>query len=102
LALLLVHIHNRTDWPLASGDLIFHRTGGSVIQIQVVPAIPLRHPNHFTTIRDVAPELFPGGHQVYRVIEVDAATGTARAVINEDSKTLLRACRPATSEALRH
>ncbi|HEU4939544.1 MAG TPA: DPP IV N-terminal domain-containing protein [Vicinamibacterales bacterium] len=27
------------------------------------------------------------GHQLYRVIEVDAATGTARAVINEEAKT---------------
>jgi dipeptidyl aminopeptidase/acylaminoacyl peptidase len=27
------------------------------------------------------------GHQVYRVIEVDAATGNARTVINEESKT---------------
>jgi dipeptidyl aminopeptidase/acylaminoacyl peptidase len=34
------------------------------------------------------------GHQVYRVIEVDAATGNARAIISEEPKTFF-SCRPA-------
>jgi dipeptidyl aminopeptidase/acylaminoacyl peptidase len=29
------------------------------------------------------------GHQVYRIIEVDAATGKARALVNEESKTFI-------------
>ena len=43
--------------PRAFRDLRLHRPGCAVVQIEVVPAVPLRHPDDFLAVVKVVPEL---------------------------------------------
>src|SRR6185369_4137825 len=45
LTFLDINAVDATDEPIAFGDLIFHRAGGLINQIEMVPAIAFRHPN---------------------------------------------------------
>ena len=53
LPLLFVDLDDVADRPRALGDLVLHRAGGAVDQIEVVPAVALRHPDHFLAVGEV-------------------------------------------------
>ena len=53
LALLFVDAEHVAHDPLALGDLLLHRTGDAVIEVQVVPAVALRHPDDFLAVGDI-------------------------------------------------
>ncbi len=53
LALLLVDAHDVPDHPVALGDLVLHRAGRAIVQIEVVPAVALRHPDDFLAVGDI-------------------------------------------------
>jgi len=84
----------------------FYRKPGDVVDLQqpvlfdvaakrAIPVDPALFPNPYslsrlewrTDGRAVTFEYNQRGHQVYRIIEVDAATGTARAVVSEEAET---------------
>jgi hypothetical protein len=60
LALLLVHLFHAAHGPVALRDLVLHSTGDAVVQIQVVPAVALGHPDDLLAVGDVVAEPFAG------------------------------------------
>ena len=57
LARLLVHLRHAAHHPLALRDLVLHRAIRPVIEIEVVPAVALRHPDHLLAVAHVEPVL---------------------------------------------
>jgi len=60
LTFLFVDFVNAPYDPLTFGDLLFDRTGCTVVEIEVVPAIPLRHPDDLFSVLNVMAIFFPG------------------------------------------
>src|SRR4029077_9062388 len=77
-ALLLVDLLDALDRPLALRDLVLHRPGRAVVEVQVVPAIALRHPD----------DLLAVGHVV--AILLARVAVAARLVVVEERLRLLR------------
>ena len=50
LPLLIVDARDAADHPLAPGDLVLHRARHAVEEIEVVPAVPLRHPDDLAAV----------------------------------------------------
>ena len=65
LALLIIDLGNGANDPVAAGDLGFHLAGWAVVQVEVIPAVALTHPNDFPAFIDVVPI-------VLRVIAVES------------------------------
>jgi hypothetical protein len=59
LALGLVHVDHVADHPVALRDLVLDAPRRPVEQVKVIPAVPLRHPDHFFSIGDVETVLLP-------------------------------------------
>src|SRR5262249_23937316 len=47
LAILHIDAIDEADQPFALGDLVFHRAGRLIDQVQMGPAVALRHPDDF-------------------------------------------------------
>src|SRR6185437_8908682 len=90
LTLGLVDVLDVAHDPVALGDLTLHAAGGAVVEIEMVPAVALRHPDHFAAVGDVVAELLPGVADVVarrpvveeglRVLRDDDARRAGRAV----------------------
>src|ERR1051326_1256731 len=50
LAFGVIHFIHKSHDPFALSDLVLYLTGDSVVQIEVLPTIPLRSPNDLFTI----------------------------------------------------
>ena len=53
LPLLFVDLDHVAHRPRALGDLVLHRAGRAVDQVEVVPAVALRHPDDFLAVGEV-------------------------------------------------
>ena len=53
-------LHDRANRPVAFRDLVLHLAGRAVVQVEVVPAVALRHPDDLAAVVDVAPVLLAG------------------------------------------
>src|SRR6185295_13513239 len=71
LALLLVDLLDAADGPLPLRDLVLHRAARAVIQIKMVPAVALGHPDDFPAVRDVVAELLAGAPVAARLVVVE-------------------------------
>ena len=60
LPLVFVHLDHMAHGPRALGDLRLDRAGRAVDQIQVVPAVALRHPDHFLAVGEVVAKALAG------------------------------------------
>ena len=60
LALVLVDLLDVTHHPVTLRDLVLHGAGLAVVQVQVIPAVALGHPDDFLPVRDVVAVLLPG------------------------------------------
>ena len=93
-------LHGAHD-PLAFGDLVLHRAGGAVVEIQMVPAVAFRHPDDFLAVVHVVAELLAGigeravrgavGEERLRLFRDDRARGAGRRVDFDDAVDLVSA-----------
>ena len=78
LPLVFVHLLDAAHHPFAPRDLVLHLSGDAVVQIEMVPAVALRHPDHFLAVGDVVAVLLA------RV----ALASVGRAVVEEGLRLL--------------
>jgi hypothetical protein len=83
-ALLLIDLHHSPDDPLALRDLVLHLPGGSVHQVQVVPAVALGHPDHLFAVADVVTQLLAGVGEEGLGLLADDGAGARRGGIHFD------------------
>src|SRR4030095_2155283 len=55
LSLLLVHLVDRANEPIAPGNLVFDLACRAVIQIEMTPSVALRRPNNLLAVGEIAP-----------------------------------------------
>jgi len=60
LPALAVHAIDAANHPLAPGDLTLHAAGRGVVEIEVVPAVALRHPDDLPGLVQIVDELLAG------------------------------------------
>src|SRR5580698_10207883 len=61
LTFVVVHLDHVAHHPFASSDLVFHATGTTVIQVEMIPAIAFRHPDDLATHpADIVGKAAPG------------------------------------------
>src|SRR4030095_15900151 len=78
LARRAVHAIDASHHPVALGDLVLHRAGRAVVEIQVIPAVPLRHPDVFAAVVDVvAVPLGRAAEERLRLVAHERARGAA-------------------------
>ena len=78
---VLVDLRHAAHDPFALRDLVLHATCGAVVEIQVVPAVALRHPDDFLAlVVDVVAELAPAVEERLRLLGDDRARGACRRV----------------------
>src|SRR5687768_6289960 len=53
----LIDLFHTANHPVTFRDLILYASGDAVVEIEVIPAIPLGHPDHFPAVIDVAAKL---------------------------------------------
>ena len=46
--------------PVSFGDLILHLAGEGIVEIEMIPAVALRHPDNFVGVVEIFDELFAG------------------------------------------
>jgi hypothetical protein len=92
LAGVLVHLDDAADGPFAPGDLVLHLSGDAVVQIEVVPAVALRHPDHFLAVGDVVAKALAGvAEEGPRLLGHDGARRAGRGVHLDDAEDLVAA-----------
>ena len=80
--------------PLALGDLVLHPAGGAVVQIEVIPAVALGHPDDLAAgVLDVVAELAPAVVERLRLLRDDRARRAGRRVDFDDADGLVAALR---------
>ena len=91
LALGFVHLVDGPDDPLPLRDLALDRAGHAVVEVEVVPAVALRHPDHFAAVGDVVAEFLAAvGEERLRLL-VDDGPGRARRPVDLDDPVDLMA-----------
>ena len=82
-----IHLANH---PLALGDFVFHLTCSSIKQIQMIPAVSLRHPNHFLRILQMTAKLFVSVvNESGAGLVDDGSRGAGESVHADDSERLM-------------
>ena len=86
LPVLLVHTLDLPDHPASPGDLVLHPARGPVVEVEVPPAISLRHPDDLFPVTDVVTEL-PAGVVDERIVLrslLDESSGFTRVGVHLD------------------
>ena len=79
-------VHGAHD-PLALRDLVLHPAGDAVVQVEVVPPVPFRHPDDLPSVVDVVAELLP---RIPRVGAHPAVVEEAGHLLGDDGPRLAR------------
>src|SRR5262249_3354928 len=78
--------------PRTLGDLILHRAAGTVVQVEVVPAVALRHPDDFAAaVHVVAISLCRVTEERFRLLADEGARGARLRIDLDDAKHLMAA-----------
>ena len=77
LPFFLVNVLDPADHPFAPGYLVFNASRFSIVEIKMVPAVPLRHPDDFICVVDVTTESFAGVVDKSLALFIDDDTGPA-------------------------
>ena len=92
LPLLIVDARDAADHPLTPGDLVLHRARHAVEEIEVVPAVPLRHPDDLAAVSRVVPELLARiGEEGLRLFRDDGPRGAGGGIRLDDPEHLVAA-----------
>src|SRR4030042_3345943 len=90
LPFFLIYVLNSADNPPAPGYLVFNTSSLGVVEIEMVPAVPLRHPDNFVRFVEVMTELFAGVVDESLALFIDDGTGlTRRGIHTYDTQYLV-------------
>ena len=78
LAFVFIHLDHVADRPRALGDLRLHLAGGAVDQIEVIPAVALRHPDHFLAVGEVVAKALAGLERGGGTVVIEKGLGLFR------------------------
>ena len=84
LAVLLVHAVHAAHHPFAPRDLVLHLPGLRIVEVEVVPAVALRHPEDLVGRVEVAVELLAAVVDERLALLVDDGAGAAGLGIHRD------------------
>ncbi len=92
LPLVLVDLQDLAHDPVALRDLVLHGPGDAVVQIEVVPAVALGHPDELHAVGEVAPEFLAGvAEEGLRLLGHDRARAPRDRVDLDDTVDLVAA-----------
>jgi hypothetical protein len=86
-----VDLRDTANYPWTLSDLLLRLASGAVVEIQVIPAIALRHPDNFLSAVHFVPEGPPIVEESFGFLGDDCARAARRAVNLNDPVDLMAA-----------